>query len=264
MTRRRFGSILITGASSGIGAALARLYAAPGVTLSLTGRDEARLATVANAGRGAGAMVRTAILDVADEAGMAAQLTEWDAAQPFDLVIANAGIGIRGTVPAGGGWNEPVRETTATNVLGTINTVAPLLPLMLARRSGQIALMSSLAGFVGLPPAPAYGASKGWMRIYGEALRGAVADQGVGVSVICPGFVATPILQGKEEALPFLMEADRAARIIAKGLAANRGRIAFPWQTTAFVWLLHTMPYCWSAALVRSRNRASADAAAGH
>jgi short-subunit dehydrogenase len=262
VARRRFTSILITGASSGIGGALARAYAAPGVTLALTGRDEARLATTANACRGAGAMVRTALLDVADEAGMAAQLVAWDEERPFDLVIANAGIGKMGTVPPGGGWNEALRETTATNVLGTINTVAPLLPRLLARGKGQIALVSSLAGFIGLPPAPAYGASKAWMRVYGEALRGAIADQGVGVSLICPGFVATPMTSGNPNPMPFLMNDERTARIIMRGLAADRGRIAFPWPMAALLWLLRTLPFAWSAALLRRRFRAPADAGA--
>jgi short-subunit dehydrogenase len=260
LARQRFASILITGASSGIGAALARLYAAPGVTLALTGRDETRLATIANACRGAGSMVRTALLDVSDADAMAARLVAWDESQPFDLVIANAGIGKVGQVPAGGGWDEPLGTITATNVLGTINSVAPLLPRLLARRRGQIALVSSLAGFIGLPPAPAYGASKAWIRVYGEALRGAVADQGVGVSVICPGFVATPMTSGNHVPMPFLMDEDRAARIIARGLASNRGRIAFPWPMAALLWLLRTLPFSWSAALVRLRSRAPADA----
>jgi short-subunit dehydrogenase len=262
LARRRFTSILITGASSGIGAALARLYAAPGVTLALTGRDETRLAAIANACRGAGSVVRTALLDVTDEAAMAAQLVAWDETQPFDLVIANAGVGKAGEAPAGGGWDEPLRATTATNVLGTINTLAPLLPRLLARRHGQIALVSSLAGFIGLPPAPAYGASKAWIRVYGEALRGAVAEQGVGVSVVCPGFVATPMTQASPFPMPFLMDGERAARIIASGLAANRGRIAFPWPMAALLWLLRTLPFSWSAALVSRRSRAPADAGA--
>ena len=262
MARRRFASILITGASSGIGAALARAYAAPGVSLALTGRDEARLATIANACRGAGSMVRTAVLDVADEPTMARQLVQWDEDRPFDLVIANAGIGTMATVPAGGGWNEPVHAITATNVSGTINTLAPLLPRLLARRSGQIALMSSLAGFIGLPPAPAYGASKAWIRLYGEALRGALADQGVGIAVICPGFVATPMIAGNRHAMPFLMDSDRAAAIITRGLAANRGRIVFPWPMALLLRLLGMLPYRWRERVIRRLSRAPADARA--
>src|SRR5258707_3202346 len=136
LASRRFTAILITGASSGIGAALARLYAAPGVTLALTGRDETRLAAIANACRGAGSMVRTALLDVAEEAAMAAQLVAWDETLPFDLVIANAGVGKAGEAPAGGGWGEAPRATPAANGLGTVNTPAPPLPRPLAPRPG--------------------------------------------------------------------------------------------------------------------------------
>lgn len=253
--RRRFVSILITGASNGIGAALAREYAAPGVALCLTGRDQLRLSDVANACRAAGAMVRTAALDVTDDSAMAAQLADWDDSIPFDLVIANAGIGPIGETPPGGGWREPLRAITATNVGGTINTIEPLLPRMLARASGQIALMSSLAGFIGLPPAPGYGASKAWMRIYGEAMRGAVAAQGIGVSVVCPGFVATPMIAQTRFLMPFLMSAERAARLIAKGLAANRGRIAFPWPMVATTWFVSALPAVWGARVVMALSR---------
>jgi short-subunit dehydrogenase len=264
MMRRRFQSILITGASSSIGAALAKAYAAPTTTLSLTGRHGERLALVADHCRAAGAAVRTATVDVADEPAMTRQLVEWDEISPFDLVIANAGVGHAGEVPPGGGWQETLRATTATNVVGTINTIEPLLPRLLARQRGQIALVSSLAGFIGLPPAPAYGASKAWMRVYGEALRGALAAQGIGVSVICPGFVTTPMTAGNRRPMPFLMPAERAAAIIASGLAANRGRIAFPWPMVAAIRLLQMMPVSWAERLLRPRCRASGDAPTGH
>lgn len=264
MTRRHFASILITGASSGIGTALAQAYAAPGTNLALTGRDANRLSSVADSCRAAGASVRTATLDISDRAGMAAQLVAWDEAYPFDLVIANAGIGVSGEVPPEGGWREPLRAITATNVEGTINTIEPLLPRLLARRTGHIALVSSLAGFVGLPQAPAYAASKAWIRVYGEALRGAVAAQGIGVSVICPGFVTTPMIAGNSRPMPFVMPADRAAGIILRGLAANRARIAFPRPMAAAMWLLCALPFAWSERLLRNGSRAPADGTGAH
>lgn len=232
--------ILITGASSGIGAALARLYAAPGTTLLLTGRDPGRLAAMAADCAGKGATVETATTDVTDRDALAAWLLAQDDITPIDLAVANAGISA-GT--GGGGETEAqARAIFATNLDGVLNTIHPLVPRMQARRRGQLALMASLAGFRGLPGAPAYCASKAAVRIYGEALRGDLAPHGVGVSVICPGFVRTPMTDVNRFPMPFLMDADRAARIIRRGLARNHARIAFPLGTYALSWLIATIP----------------------
>lgn len=235
-----FSSIVVTGASSGIGEALARLYAAPGVALALTGRDGERLAQVADACRSAGATVVTGLVDVADRDAMATWLAEVDAAAPVDLCIANAGTSA-GT-GRGGESAEQVRRIFAVNVDGVFNTVHPLLPAMLARGRGQLALMSSLASFRGFPGAPAYCASKAAVRVYGEALRGEVAERGVGVSVICPGYVVSRMTAANRFPMPFLMPPDRAAGIIARGIARNRARIAFPFPTYAGAWLLGVLP----------------------
>ena len=165
--------ILITGASSGLGAELARTYAGPGMTLALTGRDTARLEAVAEQCRAQGATVETAVLDVTDAAALEGWMLARDDALPIDLAIANAGISA-GT----GGDTEPVeqvRRIFAVNVDGVMNTVLPLIPRMQARRRGQIALMASLAGFRGFPGAPAYCGSKAAVKIYGEGLRGVLA-----------------------------------------------------------------------------------------
>ncbi len=232
--------ILITGASSGIGEALALAYAGAGTRLALTGRDAARLAAIADTCRARGASVETAVLDVADRTAMAGQLARWDDATPIALVIANAGISA-GT----GGSQETeaqLRAIADVNIGGVMNTVAPLLPRMIARRRGQFALMSSLAGFRGVAGAPAYCASKAWVRVYGESLRLELAAHGIGVSVICPGFVRSRMTAVNQFPMPFLMDAERAARIIQRGLAANRARIAFPWPMAAAVWLLNALP----------------------
>lgn len=222
-------TILVTGASSGLGEALARCYARPGVTLVLTGRDLARLDAVADACRAAGAGVRSATADVTDRAFLADWLPGVDEATPVDLVIANAGISA-GT-GGGGEGEEQARRIFATNLDGVLNTIHPLIPRMARRRRGQIALMSSLASFRGFPGAPAYCASKAAVRVYGEALRGALRPDGIEVSVICPGFVRTPMTAVNPFPMPFLMDADKAARLIARGLARDRPRIAFPWPT---------------------------------
>lgn len=246
-------SIVITGASSGIGGELARAYAAPGVALALSGRDSARLEAVAERCRAAGAAVETALVDAADRAAMAEWLSALDARAPVDLVIANAGI----SAGTGGGVEsaEQARRIFQVNVDGVLNSVHPLLPGMQARRRGQIALMASLAGFRGMPGAPAYCASKAAVRVYGESLRGDLAGQGIGVTVICPGFVKSRMTAVNRFPMPFLMEAERAAQVIKSGLAHNKARIAFPWPMAAAVWLMAALPVGLTDVLLRQAPR---------
>jgi short-subunit dehydrogenase len=235
-------SILITGASSGIGEALALAYAAPGVTLFLSGRDEPRLAAVAAACRGKGAEVETHLGCVSEATAMTEWIAGADARSPLDLVIANAGVSAGTGSNANGETAEQARRIWEINLGGVMNTVLPAIPLMRARKRGQIAIVSSLAGFRGLPGAPSYSASKGAVRLWGEGLRGWLAEDGIGLSVICPGFVKSRITALNRFPMPFLIEADRAAEIIRRGLAANKGRIAFPWPMYAATWLFALLP----------------------
>lgn len=237
---RQAKSILITGASSGIGDALARRYAEPGVHLALAGRDRARLAAVASDCRTAGATVTEEILDVQDRDRLTAWMRETDEKTPLDLVIANAGVSA-GT-GSGGETAEQARRIMAVNVEGVFNTVLPAIELMKPRHRGQIAIMSSLAAFKGFPGAPAYCASKAAVRLWGESLRGDLHSHGIGVSVICPGFVKSRMTAVNNFPMPLLMEADRAAEIIRAGLARNRARIAFPWRLYFVVWALAMLP----------------------
>ncbi|MGE0746151.1 MAG: SDR family NAD(P)-dependent oxidoreductase [Rhodospirillales bacterium] len=242
-------SILITGASSGIGEALALAYAAPGVTLALCGRDPARTEAVAAACRARGAAATAAVLDVADRAAMRDWVEACDARAPLDLVIANAGISAG---MGGAGEDEAqTRRLFATNVEGVLNTVWPAIPRMRARRSGHIALMSSLAGYRGYPGAPAYCATKAAVKSWGEALRGALARDGVTVSVICPGWVKSRMTAGNRFRMPFLVETDRAAAIIRRGLDRGRARIAFPFPVAFAAWLFMALPAGVGDALAR-------------
>ncbi len=231
--------ILITGASSGLGAALALAYATPGRRLVLGGRAADRLQDVATQCRQAGATVETALIDVGDAVAMADWITAADNVAPLDLAIANAGIS--GGTHGGNESDEQVRAIFRINVDGVLNSVLPLLPRMAARRRGQIALMASLAGYRGFPGAPAYCASKAAVKVWGEALRGQMAAQGVAVNVIMPGYVKSPMTDANDFAMPFLMPAERAARIIRDGLARDRARIAFPWPTALVAWLIGTL-----------------------
>lgn len=250
--RKEPSSILITGASSGIGAALALCYAGPGRFLALTGRNRDRLEAVAATCRAAGATVETGILDICDRYAVAEWVEQVDDRHAIDLVVANAGVAIG---VAGGEDPDSVRRTFAINVEGILNTLEPLQPRLIARRRGQIGIVSSLASFRGFPGAAAYCATKAAGRVLGEGMRLDLAPHGVGVSVICPGFVRTPMTDVNPFPMPFLMEPDRAALIIRKGLARNRGRIVFPWPTFVVCWLLAALPPAWIDRLLRAAPR---------
>ena len=241
-------TILITGASSGIGEALAEAYARPGAMLALTGRDRERLDAVAARCMERGAVVRAARVDVADRAGMADWLALLDRETPVDLCIANAGIS--GGTGRRGESEEQARRILAVNVDGVLNTIHPLIGPMTARGRGQLALVSSLAGFRGYPGAPAYCASKAAVRSYGESLRLDLRATGIEVSVICPGFVRSRITDRNRFPMPFLMDADRAASIIKRGLERNRGRIAFPLPTYLMAWIISVLPSALADALL--------------
>lgn len=219
--------ILITGASSGIGAALATAFAAPGRRLSLGGRDRGRLDAIAATCRDAGALCVPRQMDVTDRESMASWLARADSEQPLDLVVANAGISA-GTLKLGNAPNASDAEIFATNVDGVVNTVEPALTAMLARGRGQVAIMSSLAGYRAFGEAPAYCASKAAVRFYGEGLQRAHRGSGVAITVICPGFVRSPMTDANNFRMPMLMDTDVAARRIIGGLVRGKSRIAFP------------------------------------
>ncbi|MBT3703235.1 MAG: SDR family NAD(P)-dependent oxidoreductase [Alphaproteobacteria bacterium] len=235
---KKFIGILITGASSGVGEALALHYATQDATLFLSGRNKERLDAVAEQCRTRGAVVFPEVLDVTNETGMADWIRQCEDHHPLDLVIANAGIS-GGT---SGGLDAATREVFAANIDGVLNTVHPALTGMRARKSGQIAIVSSLAGLIGMPSAPGYSASKAAVRAYGEALRGRYGKEGIGVSVIVPGFITSGITAQNRFPMPFLMSAKKAAGIIAKGLARNKARIAFPWQMYGLLLMISALP----------------------
>ncbi len=228
--------IAITGASSGIGRALARHYAVAGRHLALSGRDRARLESVASDCRALGAIVAVAAFDQRDIAGARRWVEAIDSATPVDLLIANAGIS--GGTHGGSESEEQVRAIFDVNVSGILNVVLPMIERMEQRGSGQIGLMSSLAGHRGFPGAPAYCASKAAIKVWGEALRGHCAAKGVRVNVIMPGYVKSPMTDANDFPMPFLMPAEKAAGIVANGLARNKARIAFPFPTAAMAWLM--------------------------
>lgn len=236
-------SIVITGASSGIGEALALHYArGEGISLALTGRDVDRLSDVAERCRVIGAHVTAKVIDVTQRAEMESWLHAVDQKNPVDLVIANAGVSAgTGGVLSGEPANQ-VRHVFDVNLMGVLNTVLPLQDKMVERGRGQIAIMSSLAGYRGWPGAPAYCGSKAAVRVYGEALRGSLRNKNIMVSVICPGFVTTRMTEKNDFPMPFIIDSSCAARYIARDLKHNKGRIAFPALTAFFAWFFMVLP----------------------
>ena len=231
-------NVLITGASSGIGEALARECATRGDRLFLCGRDKARLESVAEACRAAGATVRADVVNVADEAAVRGWMESCDAEAPLGRVFANAGVG------TGIEDEANVRRTFATNVGGTVNTVLPAIELFRRRgEGGQIVITASIAGYGPLKSCPAYSATKACVKTWGLSLRGMLRPEGIKVSVVCPGFVRSRITERNTCPMPFFMEADKAARIILRRADRDIGLIAFPWPMRLATWGLSALPF---------------------
>lgn len=241
MAEQPLSGIVITGGSSGIGQALAERYARPGVLLALTGRDAGRLNAVAETCRGKGAQVEAQTVSVTDRAAMQAFIAGIAGRARLDLVIANAGIS--GGFRNWDDFDDYVRSVTDVNIDGVLNTINPAIPLMVKQGGGQIAIVASIAGLLAMPGAVPYSATKHFARSYAEELRGRLATENIRVSAICPGFVTTRMTARNRFPMPFLMDEQRAARIIMDGLARNQGRIAFPWPMLAMVRLLGLLPY---------------------
>ena len=232
-------SILITGASSGIGKALAVGYACPEITLHLCGRNAERLNEVAMLCQEKGAKVFTYLFDTTDEKSASQAIHKANKNSPLDLVIANAGVsgGVLGTD------ETPVstRQIMQTNVFGTLNTVLPAIEEM-KHHGGQIALVASLAGYRGMGSCPAYSASKACVKAFGEALRGQRKYKKLHFTTICPGFIETPLTDKNRFYMPFLMKADKAAKIIQHRLEKAPALIAFPWPMAFGAWLGGALP----------------------
>ncbi|MBO5442626.1 MAG: SDR family NAD(P)-dependent oxidoreductase [Alphaproteobacteria bacterium] len=285
--QKRNQNILITGATSGIGEALALHYAATTAkTLFICGRNEDRLLIVQKKCEKLGTLVFAKILDVKDKEAVSNWLEECEQNAPLNLVIANAGVATLEETP------ENIRNTFDTNVGGVINTVVPTIEIykkrqydLMKKLSGNnssleqfihnmkkqkrafsmnpfrkkflgdigcelyhndqkaIAIVSSIAGYHGMATCPSYSASKACVKAWGEALRIDLKRRyNINVSVICPGFVRSGITDKNTCPMPFFMEADKAAAIIAKRLNKNVGLIAFPWPMRFASWFGSVLP----------------------
>jgi short-subunit dehydrogenase len=222
-------TILITGASGGIGAALAHAYAAPGICLVLWGRDAERLEAVAAECRRRGATTETDRLDLLQVDLLRPRLDALDARRPLDLAILNAGLG--GTPPRDSIAEDPERvfEIATVNFTSPLVAASALAERMGRRGRGQIVFMSSVAGTFPLPMAPTYSGSKAGLTMFAEALGLRLRKRGVTVTLVAPGFIDTPMSRGLETPKPFLMTAEAAARIIRRGIDRHRSQIVLPW-----------------------------------
>ncbi len=229
--------ILITGASSGLGKALAETYADGDNHLFLLGRDKKNLSEVKKNCEDKGAKVEVKIIDVCERGEMQKYITSICQKTGLDLVIANAGIS-GGT--AGGPENdEQIYKIFDTNLMGMLNTIQPVLPYLKEKRKGQILIISSLGGYVALPSCPAYSASKAAVRFYGNALADSVAEYNIDIRVVSPGYIKTPLTDKNNFWMPFLMEADEAARIIQiKAENSANPNIAFPGPFYFCTWFI--------------------------
>lgn len=234
-------SILITGASRGLGRSLAISYAKKDVCLFISGRNKDRLKEITTLCENKGAKVFYKNIDVTNYSEMKSWIEECWKIKPIDLVIANAGISA-GTSGKDGETAEQARLICDVNIMGVINTVTTIIPMMEKQNSGQIAIVSSLAGMRGLPSSPAYSASKAAVCVYGDAIRGLLAHKNISVSVIIPGYIKTAMTDVNEFPMPFLITSEKAAKIIKSGLNKKKARIVFPWQFASLVRLLAILP----------------------
>ena len=249
--------VLLTGASSGIGEALAIALAKRGAILGLVARRADMLEDLARRCEDAGGTARALPCDVTDAEALrnagASLRDEFDA---IDILVANAGIGgnnqeTRDLRP------EAVRKVIDINLLGAVNAVHAVLPQMLERGSGQLVAISSLAGIRGLPKSAAYSASKAGMTAFFESVRLDVQHKGVAVTIIQPGFIKTPLTAGRHNQMPFLMDLDRSIPHFIRAIEKKKKFAAFPWQLATIVRagkIFPTWLYDWLAGRVRYRE----------
>jgi short-subunit dehydrogenase len=220
--------VAITGASSGIGAGLAVEYAGPGVRLALAGRDPERLEAVAAACRRAGAIVTTTRFDVRHGEAARAWVEAADHAHPIDVLAACAGVASGMSESGLPESPEAAAEVLATNVTGTLNVALPAARRMAARGRGHVALMSSLVALVPFVTAPSYSASKRAVLDLARGLRGALDPHGVKVTVVCSGYVDTPMTRSLTGSKPLCVPTTEAARRIRAGVDRGAARVMFP------------------------------------
>ncbi len=236
------GVCWITGASSGIGRAVALEHVKAGWTVAATARRESDLLDLSREAAALGGRVIAYAGDVADAERMADIVRAIETTQgPIARALLNAGI----YIPTRAATFRPddYRRSFDVNLMGTVNGLAAIVPAMIARGRGQIAVTSSVAGYGGLPTSAAYGATKAGLINMAASLKFDLDNEGVLIQVINPGFVKTPATDSNPFEMPFLMEIDDAARRVVEGLKSSRFEIAFPRRFALILKALNMLPY---------------------
>jgi len=231
--------VFITGASSGIGAALARHYAARGAVLGLVARRAEGLDALLATLPGEHAVYP---LDVADVTSLRKATADFSTRFGVpDVVVANAGVSV-GTLTEEADDLAAFERVMRTNVLGVVATFQPFVASMRARGRGRLVGIASVAGIRGLPGAGAYSASKAAVIAYLESLRVEMHGSGVKVVTIAPGYIETPMTAVNRYPMPFMLPADEAARRFAKAIDAGTGYAVIPWQMGVVAKLMRLLP----------------------
>lgn len=241
--------VMITGASSGIGKGVALEIASRGANIGLLARRQELLNELVGEITERGSKAVSAAADVRDAAGVRKAADRFrEELGPIDILIANAGIGT--TDHAVQLQPQHAADVIGINVLGAVNSVAAVVPEMVARKQGRLVAISSLAAYRGLPKSAAYCASKAALSAYFESVRIDLRNTGVGVTIIHPGFIKTALTAGREAKMPYLMELDNAVKKIVSAIEKEKKSYAFPWKLATIVragMIMPTAMYDWIA-----------------
>jgi short-subunit dehydrogenase len=258
---KKSGSAWVTGAGRGIGRALALKLATRGWAVAASARTEQDLLSLAAEASGLRGVILPVVLDIVDPVATAAvaQRIQREIG-PLDLAVLNAGT--HRAMSAKEFDAAAVKSLVDVNLMGTVNCLSAILPTFIEQRSGKIAVVASVAGYRGLPTAAAYGATKAALINMCEALKPELDRFGIGLTLVNPGFVDTPLTRKNKFPMPFIIPADEAAGIILRGLDDGRFEIVFPWRMAVAMKLLRILPYraaFWLTERMLPRTSASED-----